>query len=222
MNTVLKYDSTLGPPYIILTSLPARDRPAGGRLKPVDIDKTAWDAALERLLNDVYTFALTGLRRHEDWARDALAVMDRSVTDPRGCRTQEWQIDEEGRAHIRPSFPFLPPTAEQVRAWTHPVTESAAAELLASLTQEWFFESRPLRSRADKDEVLTDARTVLGRFGPDAVFRTSSDLARHSASPDFLGSDLAGGRAFTDHMMDLGLIAVSPEEVGVFWTFNAN
>lgn len=191
-------------------------------MKPIDIDRTVWDAALERLLDDVYTFALTGPRRHEDWARDALAVMDRSVTDPRGWRMQEWQIDEEGRENIRPSFPFLPPTDEQVRAWTHPVTASAAAELLASLTQEWFFEGRPVRSRPDKDDVLADARTVLGRFGPDAVFRTSSDLARGSSSPDFLGSDLAGDRAFTDYMMDLGLIAVSPEEVGVFWSFHAN
>ncbi|WP_299538716.1 hypothetical protein [uncultured Streptomyces sp.] len=191
-------------------------------MKPVDIDKHAWDAALERLLDDVYTFALTGPRQHEDWARDALAVMNRSVADPRGWRMLEWQIDEEGRENVRPSFPFLPPTAEQVREWTHPVTESAAAELLASLTQEWFFVGRPLRSRADKDQVLADARTVLARFGPDAVFRTSSDLARFSSSPDFLGEDLTGGRAFTDYMMDLGLIAVSPEEVGVFWTFNAS
>ncbi|WSA80171.1 hypothetical protein OG930_33840 [Streptomyces sp. NBC_01799] len=29
-------------------------------------------------------------------------------------------------------------------------------------------------------------------------------------------------RAFTDYVMDLGLIAVSADEVGVFWPFNAN
>ncbi|WP_328886530.1 hypothetical protein [Streptomyces sp. NBC_00316] len=37
-----------------------------------------------------------------------------------------------------------------------------------------------------RDEVLAAARAVLGRFGADADFRTSSDLARTSASPDFL------------------------------------
>ncbi|MER8096009.1 hypothetical protein [Streptomyces goshikiensis] len=67
--------------------------------------------------------------------------------------------------------------------------------------------------------------TVLGRFGPDAVFRTSSDLARTSGSPDFLAGELAGelagGRAFTGYMTDLGLIAVSAGEVGVFWSFDA-
>lgn len=186
------------------------------------LDSTAWDAALERLLDDVYTFAMTGPRRHEDWGRDVLAVMDRSVTDPRSWRTLEWQIDKEGRENVRPSYPFLPLTAEQVHAWTYPVTLCAATELLASLSQEWFFEGRPVRTRADRDDVLADARTVLGRFGADAVLRTSSDLARTSASPDFLASELAGGRSFTDHVMDLGLIAVSADEVGVFWSFNAN
>ncbi|MEU2134755.1 hypothetical protein [Streptomyces sp. NPDC018352] len=186
------------------------------------IDNTAWGAALERLLDDVYTFAMTGPRRHDDWGRDVLDILDRSVTDPRGWLTLEWHIDKEGRENIRPSYPFLPLTAEQVHAWTYPVTASAAAELLASLTQEWFFEGRPVRTRADRDDVLADARSVLSRFGADAEFRTSSDLARASASPDFLAGELAGGRAFTDHLMDLGLIAVSTDEVGVFWSFNAN
>lgn len=192
-------------------------------MHPTDsADSAAWDAALERLLDDVYTFAMIGPRRHDDWARDVLAVMDRSVTDPQGLRALEWQIDKEGRENIRPSYPFLPLTAEQVHAWTYPVTTCAAADLLASLTQEWFFETRPVRTRADRDDVLADARTVLGRFGADAVFRTSSGLARTTASPDFLVSELAGGRAFTDYMMDLGLIAVTADEVGVFWSFNAN
>jgi hypothetical protein len=186
------------------------------------IDSSAWDAALERLLDDVYTFALAGPRRHKDWERDVLDILDRSVADPRGRRTLEWQIVRERRESIRPSYPFLPLTAEQVCAWTYPVTASAAAELLASLTQEWFFEARPVRTRADRNDVLADARTVLGRFGADADFRTSSDLARTSASPDFLADELTGGRAFTDYVMDLGLIAVSSDEVGVFWSFNAN
>lgn len=185
-------------------------------------DSTAWGAALERLLDDVYTFAMTGPCRHGDWARDVLAVMDRSVTDPRGRLMLEWQIDKEGREAVRPSYPFLPLTTEQLHGWTHPVTADAAVELLASLTQEWFFETRPVRTRSDRASVLADAETVLSRFGTEATFRTSSDLARTSTTPDFLAGELVGGRAFTDHMMDLGLIAVSADEVGVFWSFNAN
>ncbi|MCX4633479.1 hypothetical protein [Streptomyces sp. NBC_01443] len=52
-------------------------------------------------------------------------------------------------------------------------------------------------------------------------WRSSSDLAPTSDTPDFLAEELAGGRAFTGYMMDLGLIAVSADEVGVFWSFNA-
>ncbi|MCX4625289.1 MULTISPECIES: hypothetical protein [unclassified Streptomyces] len=69
--------------------------------------------------------------------------------------------------------------------------------------------------------MLADARTVLGRYGPNPVFRTSSDLARTSDSPDFLADELAGGRAFTGYMTDLGLITVSADEVGGCWSFNA-
>lgn len=183
--------------------------------------RAAWDTALERLLDDVYTFAMAGPRLHDDWGQDVLAVMDRSVADPRGWRTLEWQIDKEGRENVRPSFPFLPLTTEQVHAWTYPIPASAAAELLASLTQEWFFEDRPVQTRLDRADVLADARTLLGRFGAEAAFRTSSDLARTSDSPDFLADELAGGRAFTDYLMDLGLIVVGTDEVGVFWSFNA-
>ncbi|MFE3859941.1 hypothetical protein ACFXPT_05850 [Streptomyces goshikiensis] len=191
----------------------------GSQIKP--LDSSTWDVALVRLLDDVYTFAMTGPRLHDDWAQDVLAVMHRVVADPRGWRVMQWQIGKEWRENGHPSYPFLPLTAEEVREWTHPVTAGAAGELLASLAQEWFFEPSPVRSRANRDEVLADARTVLGRFGPEAVFRTSSDLARTSDSPDFLAGELAGGRAFTGYMMDLGLIAVSADEVGVFWSFNA-
>ncbi|MCY0933034.1 hypothetical protein [Streptomyces sp. H34-S4] len=186
------------------------------------LDSTTWEAALVRLLDDVYTFARSGPRPHEDWAEDVLAVMERSVADPRGWSALEWQMDREGRETVRPSYPFRAMTAEDLRAGVRPITAGAAVELLASLTQEWFFEGSPVRSREDRDTVLADARTVLDRFGPDAVFWSSSDLARTCDAPDFLARDLEGGHPFSDYMMDLGLIAVSADEVGVFWSFNAN
>ncbi|KJK45641.1 hypothetical protein UK14_25585, partial [Streptomyces sp. NRRL F-4428] len=67
----------------------------------------------------------------------------------------------------------------------------------------------PVRLREDRDMVLSDARTLLDRFGPDAAFWTSSDLARTCDAPDFLARELEGGHIFTDYMMDLGLVAVS-------------
>ncbi|MER6201108.1 hypothetical protein ABT234_27545 [Streptomyces sp. NPDC001586] len=186
------------------------------------VDAATWEAALLRLLEDVFTFAGSGPRLHEDWAEDVRAVMERSVADPRGWSAQDSETFKEGWEAGFPSYPFRAMTAEDLRAGLRPVTAGAAVGLLASLAQEWFFEGFPVRSREDRDAVLADARTVLDRFGPDAAFWTSSDLARGSDAPDFLARDLEGGHPFTDYMMDLGLIAVSADEVGVFWSFNAN
>ncbi|MGW7099703.1 hypothetical protein [Streptomyces sp. NPDC054838] len=186
------------------------------------IDAVTWDAALLRLLEDVYTLARSGPRLHEGWAEDVLAVMERSVADPRGWSARDSETFKEGWEGGYPFYPFLALTAESLRAGLRPITAGAAVELLASLAQEWFFEGSPVRSREDRDAVLADARTVLDRFGPDAAFWTSSDLARTCDAPDFLARDLEGGHPFTDFMMDLGLIAVSADEVGVFWSFNAN
>ncbi|MCP3818376.1 hypothetical protein NLX86_09680 [Streptomyces sp. A3M-1-3] len=185
------------------------------------LDGSAWEAAALRLLDDVYTFAMTGPRQHEDWADDVLAVMNRTVTDPRGWIGLEWESDRENRAAIRPSYPFLQLTAGAIHEGVHPIEPHGAVTLLASLTQEWTFETSPLRSRQNKEELLEDARILLLRFGADARFWTTSDLARTSTNPDFLQGDLEGGTRFTDHVQELGLIAVSADEVGVFWSFNA-
>ncbi|WKV72552.1 hypothetical protein AW27_014080 [Streptomyces sp. PCS3-D2] len=186
------------------------------------LDGNTWDRALLRLLEDVYTFARCGPRLHEDWAEDALAVMERAVPDPRGWSTLEWEMDEEGRRTYRPSYPFRAMSAEDIRNGVRPIRADAAVGLLASFAQEWWFEGSPIRFREDRDAVLLDARNALDRFGPDATFWTSSDLARTCDAPDFLARDLEGGHPFTDLMMDLGLVAVSADEVGVFWSFNAN
>ncbi|MEU4731931.1 hypothetical protein [Streptomyces sp. NPDC023588] len=186
------------------------------------VDAATWEAALLRLLEDVFTFARSGPRLHEDWAEDVLAVLERSVADPRGWSALDPETFKEGREAGFRSHPFRAMTAEDLRAGLRPITAGAAVELLSSLAQEWFFEGSPIRSREDREAVLADARTLLGRFGPDAVFWTSSDLARGSDAPDFLARDLEGGHPFTGYMMDLGLIAVSADEVGVFWSFNAN
>ncbi|WP_051832856.1 hypothetical protein [Streptomyces katrae] len=185
-------------------------------------EAVTWEAALLRLLEDVFTFAGSGPRLHEDWAEDVRAVMERSVADPRGWSALDPETFKEGREAGFPSYPFRATAAEDLRAGLRPITAGAAVELLASLAQEWFFEGSPVRSREDRDAVLADARTLLDRFGPDAAFWTSSDLARSSDAPDFLARDLEGGHPFTDYMMDLGLIAVSADEVGIFWSFNAN
>ncbi|MFJ3975774.1 hypothetical protein [Streptomyces sp. NPDC090021] len=188
---------------------------------PRSTGAATWAAALLRLLEEVYTFAWSGPRLHEDWAEDVCAVMERSVADPRGWAVLETHTHKVGRESGYPFYPFHALTAEELRAGLRPITAGSAVELLASLAQEWFFESNPVCLREDRDMVLADARTVLDRFGPDATFWTSSRLARTSDAPDFLAQDLRSGHPFTGYMMDLGLIVVSADEVGVFWSFNA-
>ncbi|MFD0354474.1 hypothetical protein ACFVHW_12140, partial [Streptomyces sp. NPDC127110] len=79
------------------------------------LDSTAWEAALARLLEDVYTFARSGPRLHGDWAEDVLAVMARAVADPRGWASPEWRIDDAVREAGHPFHPFRAMAAEEVR-----------------------------------------------------------------------------------------------------------
>ncbi|MDJ0385515.1 hypothetical protein [Streptomyces sp. G-G2] len=187
----------------------------------------AWETAALRLLDDPYVFAAAGPRTHADWAEDALAVLRRESADPRGWTVLDWDRDGEERAAGDPSFPFLPGlTATALHTGLHPLDAPAAADLLASFTQEWTFETAPLHRRpaAELEAVREDARTLLRRFGAGAetTYWTTSALARPTTAPDFLQGPLSGGGArFTDYAEELGLIVAAPAEVGVFWSFNA-
>ncbi|MEU9232251.1 hypothetical protein [Streptomyces subrutilus] len=123
------------------------------------IEAAAWDAALLRLLEDVFTFARSGPRLHEDWAEDVLAVMERSV-DPRGWFAQDSETFQEGWEAGCPAYPFRVTAAGDLRAGLRPITAGAAVELLASLSQKattpWprrnsaWRSTRPSRSRTGR------------------------------------------------------------------------
>ncbi|MFE5791154.1 hypothetical protein ACFQ8C_01125 [Streptomyces sp. NPDC056503] len=108
----------------------------------------------------------------------------------------------------------------------------AAAGALAVMAEEWQGEPAPVRTRPDREGVLADARTLLDRYGPDARYWTNAAAAAGDAGPDFVAAGLAGTRfhrfvtgAYVDGLDlfdDLGLIAVSADEVGVFWSFGAS
>ncbi|MFI0709851.1 hypothetical protein ACH4SK_04195 [Streptomyces inhibens] len=189
-----------------------------------------WNAALLRLLDDVYTFAATGPRRHEDWAHDVLAVLHRSVRDPRGWIRLDWDRTNTARDTV-PAYPFDPPAPSQFPDLLYPLEAETAAAALAIMAEEWQAEFAPVRSRPDRDAVLADARTVLDRYGPDARYWTNATAAASDPAPDFLAAGLAGTRSNLfltseylnglDLFEDLGLIAVTDNEVGVFWSIGA-
>ncbi|MEU1214138.1 hypothetical protein ABZ424_17290 [Streptomyces sp. NPDC005790] len=192
--------------------------------------RSSWDTAVLRLLDDSYNFAATGPRLHKDWAYDVLAVLHRSVRDPRGWAGLDQDRDNTAR-HDVPAYPFDPPDASQFAEYLYPLEAEAAVTALAVMTEEWQSEPAPVRSRPDRDTVLADARTLLDRYGPTASYWTNATDAASDPAPDFLAAGLAGtaSRPFLtgeyinglDLFEDLGLIAVNDDEVGVFWSFGA-
>ncbi|ATZ23012.1 hypothetical protein SLAV_05535 [Streptomyces lavendulae subsp. lavendulae] len=204
-------------------------RSVGSTLMEVRRRRSPWNAAALRLLEDPYVFLATGPRRHKDWAEDVLALMHREVPDPRG-----WlRIDGDRADHARyavPAYPFEPPPAAEFQDRLHELEPAGAVTALAVMAEEWN-EGRPVRNRPERDALLADARFLLDRYGPDARFWTNAQDAAADPARDFVQAGLEGTRVYgfitgeytngLDLFDELGLIAVSDEEVGVFWSFGA-
>ncbi|MGW1770232.1 hypothetical protein [Streptomyces sp. NPDC002104] len=196
-----------------------------------DDDRTApdWNAAALRLLEDPYVFLATGPRRHEDWAKDVLALMRREVPDPRGWLRIDADRTNDAR-HEVPAYPFEPPPAAGFRDRLHELERAGAVTALAVMAEEWG-DGRPVRDRPERDALLADARFLLDRYGADARFWTNARDAASDPARDFVRAGLRGTRVHgfitgaylngLDLFEELGLIAVSADEVGVFWSFGA-
>jgi hypothetical protein len=205
-------------------------RQVGSLLAEFRSRRCPWNAAALRLLDDTYTFAATGPRRHEDWAHDVHAVLHRSVPDPRGWVRLDWDRTNAAR-HTAPAYPFDPPDAPEFPDRLYPLEAKAAVTALAIMAEEWQSEPAPIRSRLDRDAVLAEARTLLDRYGPTARYWTNATAAASDPAPDFLATGLQGTESHgfrtcdylngLDFFDDLGLIAVTDDEVGVFWSFGA-
>lgn len=191
--------------------------------------RSPWNAAALRLMEDPYVFLATGPRRHEDWAEDVLAVMHREVPDPRGWLRLDGNRTEDVRNTV-PAYPFAPPPAAGFRDRLHELEPAGAVTALAVMAEEWSH-CTPVRNRPDLDALLADARFLLDRYGPDARFWTNARDAASDPARDFVQAGLGGTKAHTFltseyirglHLFEeLGLIAVSDAEVGVFWSIGA-
>lgn len=205
-------------------------RAAGDVLLELRRRRSPWNAAALRLLDDPYVFLATGPRRHRDWALDVLALMHRQVPDPRGWLRMD--ADRPGQGWGVPPYPFGPPPATEFPARLHRLEPDAAVAALTVMAEEWTYEPRPVRDRPDLDALMADARTLLARYGPAAEFWTNAPAAASDPAPDFVGAGLSGhrGQGFLsgeyvgglDLYGELGLVAVSRAEVGVFWSIDAS
>ncbi|MGW6690009.1 hypothetical protein [Streptomyces sp. NPDC054961] len=167
-----------------------RRRAAGSLLEEFRSRRCPWNAAALRLLNDVYAFVGTGPRPHEDWVLDVLAVLHRSVRDPRGWLRLDRDRTGAARSAV-PAYPFAPPAASAFRERVHPLEAEAAVGAVAVMAEEWQSEPAPVRSRPDRDAVLADARTLLDRYGPTARYWTNATAAASDPPPPpFAGEPL--------------------------------
>ncbi|MGY1528444.1 hypothetical protein ACW69C_32570 [Streptomyces sp. MN3] len=176
----------------------------------------AWEDAVVRLLDDVYVFAATGPRTTAGWQSDALAVMNREVDDPRGWVTLDWDKENEERTTGRTCHPFVPLSEEELKSRIYPVTAETAARLLVEMTYEWGPAGTEERTRV----AVADAGTVLDRYRNESSYYCNVSEARDNSSPD-LTRGITGWNPLTDFIGDFGVVVVSPEEVGVFWSFDA-
>lgn len=203
-------------------------RSVGSTVMELRRRRSPWNAAALRLLEDPYVFLATGPRRHEDWPEDVLALMRREVPDPRGWLRIDADRTNDAR-HTVPAYPFEPPAAG-FRGRLHELEPAGAVTALAVMAEEWD-DDRPVRSRPERDALLADARILLDRYGPDAQFWTNARDAASDPARDFVRTGLKGTRVHSfitgeyinglDLLEELGLIAVSDDEVGVFWSFGA-
>ncbi|MFI9065716.1 hypothetical protein ACIGQE_28320 [Streptomyces sp. NPDC053429] len=204
-------------------------RSVGSTIMELRRRRSPWNAAALRLLEDPYIFLATGPRRHEDWAEDVLALMHREVPDPRGWLRIDGDRTNNARCAV-PAYPFEPPPAAGFRDRLHELEPAAAVTALAVMAEEWG-DNRPVRNRPERDTLLADARFLLDRYGPNARFWTNARDAASDPARDFVRAGLKGTKVHRfitgayvnglDHLEELGLIAVSGHEVGVFWSFGA-
>ncbi|MGW7290304.1 hypothetical protein ACWGH4_33055 [Streptomyces sp. NPDC054847] len=183
-----------------------------------DVGRGAWTAALQ-LFNDSYTVVAVSARIHADWRYDAVATLRRERNDPRGWEAVWW--DEYDHTPDRPFFPFRPTDAASFDSGLAEITEKSAATLLVSMSADSFRVSRIDDFSHKRSALLEQARTLLSRFGSRGTFYTNSGYARDAADHDFFES-AAWVNPYSEHAFDLGLVALTDDEVGIFWSFDAS
>ncbi|MFK4690365.1 hypothetical protein [Streptomyces pristinaespiralis] len=184
------------------------------------VGRDAWAAAALHLFEDEYVLVSTGPRRHPDWRTDALAVMNREAEDPRDWLVLDWDKAERaeapGRGHW---FPFLEPNIGLLQERLYRVAPETAGHLLIGMTDDWCELFSIHDFEENKERLLADARTLLARFGQHFDCYTNVTDAETTESPDLFRKS-PGWFSRTEYTADYGLVVVSSEEIGVFWSLN--
>ncbi|MGW0709368.1 hypothetical protein ACWD4G_26015 [Streptomyces sp. NPDC002643] len=185
-------------------------------LMPVP-DAEAWADALT-MYQRRYSIVVVGPRHNEDWTRDAAALLRREAADPRSWKSLEFY--EEGDEEWRPDrlAPFVPPEADW-RPTVREISRSSAEKLLVAISVNWLDVTKEVDFADRRSGLEEKARVLLARFSSPAQFFTNGWYGA-SDPPDFYQS-ITGCDPVSEHDWDVGLIAVSENEVGLFWSFDA-
>ncbi|MFE7093129.1 hypothetical protein [Streptomyces erythrochromogenes] len=181
----------------------------------IQMDASSWSRSL-RVLFGEGMFAAVGTRRRDDWRLDAVDVMHLRTDDPRGW-SKVAPAAGGGACGTGPDNPFNAVTPGDF-SMVFPVSRTGAEHLLVTLQGEWFQTEDIPDFDARKAELISHARTMLERFGEDALFFTNAATARENPHADMFRRE-GVHEGFTSHTMDCGVVAVSGTEIGIFWGF---
>ncbi|USQ84405.1 hypothetical protein NFX46_11730 [Streptomyces phaeoluteigriseus] len=220
IDTRIRYDSSRNPPFTVMTSMPYEPQQSAEEGQHhMSVDRHSWDTAVRHLYRDAVAYIATGPRRHEDWTLDVLALMARSVPDPRGW-TRVDDAEKEPERVGNPTWPFAIRPPEYVAPRLKEIDRDSAENLILALTEGGCTLSNLQYFDESVNELRAMARTILARYGDDAAYRTN--VSKRCSAPGTLDFTLESLEyspmsVFTE---DCGLVVVSDTEVGLFWTFN--
>ncbi|MCF6523818.1 hypothetical protein [Streptomyces sp. JJ36] len=171
-----------------------------------------WATALRELFGERAALASAAERSRHGWGHDANRIMARATQDPR-----EWvSVDTLTRPDVDDTrYPFRHFDDAHLEGSLNAVPRYTARNLLVIMSSGTGKTRHIPNFEQRRHQLYAYADAVLSRFGPDSHFWTNVDDAPTETSGTDLG--VSEWYALSDYTKDLGLVAASRTEVGVFW-----
>ncbi|MET4920960.1 hypothetical protein P3L51_01000 [Streptomyces sp. PSRA5] len=186
------------------------------------LDADMWSAAVE-MYRHRYSFIAVGPRTGENWLPDVAAIMRREVADPRGWRGKDPEVGEPEFLED-PAFPFRVPPVDEAgaaewRSGLFEIPRRAVVRLLVMLATNEMNVTRQHGFAERRAGMECHAEAILSRFPDGSTFFTNT---RHGGeNPDFY-ERVSGCWPLSQYVWDFGLLAVSDDEIGLIWSFDAS
>ncbi|MFG2030381.1 hypothetical protein [Streptomyces sp. NPDC048825] len=181
-------------------------------------DAAAWADALT-MYERRYSIVAVGPRHHEDWVLDAAALLRRETTDPRSWKSLDFYEEDDEEWSPDRLVPFLPPDSGW-RSRLRNIPRSSAEQLLVAISTNWLDVTKEPDFEDRRPGLEEKARVLLARFPPPSAQFFTNGWYGAGDPPDFY-LPIAGCEPVSEHGWDVGLLAVSDSELGIFWSFDA-